>query len=299
MQFVIVGAGSIGLLIGSYLAQHKADVTFWVRRKEQADQLREGLVRLDETGEETIVSVRTAERSEDLPTDALWIIAVKYDALRGILHSISALPKQPDLLFIQNGIGHLALIENYELGDASFATVEHGAGRIDDRTVRHNGIGPITIAASNEKMLETVKWLEQVDPQRFPIAVQQEAESLLLRKTLINCAINPLTAILQVRNGQLIENASFHELFQKLSRELLDNFPEISTLLSYKDIESVCRKTAGNQSSMLTDRLKGNPMEIETIVTAVLDRIRQKEGQAPLLEMLEMMLLGLNGSDDR
>ncbi|GKV64289.1 MULTISPECIES: ketopantoate reductase family protein [Sporosarcina] len=297
MRFVIVGAGSIGLLIGSYLAQHKADVTFWVRRKEQADQLRKGLVRLEETGGETIVSVRTAETPEELPTDALWIIAVKYDALQSVLHRISALPGQPDLLFIQNGMGHLALIEKLKLGNTSFATVEHGAGRINDRTVRHNGIGPITIAISNEKMTETVKWLEQIDPQQFPIAVQQDAEELLLRKALINCAINPLTAILQVRNGQLIENTSFHELFQKLSSELLSNFPELSAILTYEDMEAVCRKTAGNQSSMLTDRLKGNPMEIESIITAVLERIRQKGGQAPLLDTLEKMLLGLNRGD--
>ena len=42
MQFVVVGAGSIGLLIGSYLAEHQADVLFWVRREEQAELLRTG-----------------------------------------------------------------------------------------------------------------------------------------------------------------------------------------------------------------------------------------------------------------
>ncbi|WP_301108211.1 ketopantoate reductase family protein [Sporosarcina sp.] len=299
MRFVIVGAGSIGLLIGSYLAQHKADVTFWVRRKEQAEQLKKGLVRIDETGAETMVSVNATVHPEDLPTDALWIIAVKYDALHDVLHTVSSLPEQPDLLFIQNGIGHVALVESLGLSHASYSTVEHGAGRVDDRTVRHNGIGPITIAVSNIKIAETVKWLEQIDPQRFPIAVQQDAETLLLRKALINCAINPLTAVLQVKNGQLLENASFFELFQKQCAELLGNFPEIADILSYEEIEAVCRKTAGNQSSMLTDRIKGNPMEIETIVTAVLNKIRKKGGQAPLLEMLELMLNGLNRGGGR
>lgn len=293
MQFVVVGAGSIGLLIGSYLAEHQADVLFWVRREEQAELLRKGLVR---EPEKNTYEVQATINIEELPTDALWIIAVKYDALSAVLSEISALAVQPDLLFIQNGIGHLSLIENYSLGHVSFATVEHGAGRIDDRIVSHNGIGPITIAI-NERIAPAIHWMQSIDPQKFPIRTQQNAELLLLRKVLINCAINPLTALLQVRNGQLVENPHFYLLFKQLYDELLSNFKEIENLLSYEDIEEVCRKTASNQSSMLVDRIKGQTMEIETILTAVLQKIDQKGGSAPFLQTLESMLLGINRSE--
>lgn len=297
MQFVVVGAGSIGLLIGSYLAQNKADVTFWVRREAQATQLKQGLIRLDGSKARNRFEVAAVTNMEDLPLDALWIIAVKYDALQEVLPAISSLPRQPDLLFIQNGIGHLSLVDQFELGHVSFATVEHGAGRVDDRTVRHNGIGPITIAA-DEKIEQTIKWLGKIDPQRFPIQIQENAEKLLLRKVLINCAINPLTAILQVRNGQLTENFHFLQLFRQLCEELLCNFPEMEDILTFEDIALVCQRTANNQSSMLVDRITGNAMEIETIVTAVLRKIEQRKGHAPILKNLEMMLLGINGSEE-
>ncbi|ARD49207.1 ketopantoate reductase family protein [Sporosarcina sp. P33] len=293
MQFVVAGAGSIGLLIGSYLAQHKANVTFWVRREEQAECLRKGLVR---DTEEHTYDVQATIHIEELPTDALWIIAVKYDALQKMLSEISELPVQPDLLFIQNGIGHLSMVEEYPLGYVSFATVEHGAGRLDDRTVRHNGVGPITIA-ENENIAPVIRWMRDMDPVNFPVRTQENPELLLLRKVLINCAINPLTAILQVKNGQLLDNPHFHQLFNQLCEELLSNFPEAEGLLSYEDIAGVCRKTADNQSSMLTDRLKGCTMEIDTILTAVLQRIEQKGGSAPFLHVLESMLLGINRSE--
>ncbi|ARK22629.1 MULTISPECIES: ketopantoate reductase family protein [Sporosarcina] len=293
MQFVVVGAGSIGLLIGSYLAQHQAEVTFWVRREEQAKRLRSGLVR---EPEKNTYEVRSTIHIEELPTDALWIIAVKYDALPVILSEISTLSVQPDLLFVQNGIGHLSLVKQYSLGHVSFATVEHGAGRINDRTVSHNGVGPITIA-ENERILSTIQWMAEIDPLNFPIATQKSSERLLFRKVLINCAINPLTALLQVKNGQLLENPHFYSLFHQLCDELLSNFEEYSDLLNYKDIEEVCRKTAHNQSSMLVDREKGRKMEIETILTAVLKEIERKGESAPFLQMLETMLLGINRSE--
>ena len=293
MQIVVVGAGSIGLLIGSYLAEHQADVLFWVRREEQAELLRTGLIR---EPEKNTYEVQATTNIKHLPTDALWIIAVKYDALPAVLSEISALNVQPDVLFIQNGIGHVSLIENYSLGRVSFATVEHGAARMDDRTVSHNGIGPITIAI-NEQIAPIVHWMQHVDPQKFPIRTQQSAELLLLRKVLINCAINPLTALLQVPNGQLVNNPHFHLLFKQLCEELLGNFKELEDVLSYEDIEEVCYKTATNQSSMLVDRIKGQTMEIETILTAVLQKIDQKGGSAPFLKSLERMLLGINRSE--
>ena len=293
MRFVVVGAGSVGLLIGSYLAQHKADVTFWVRREEQAAHLRNGLVR--EPGKNTY-EVHATIHIEELPIDALWIIAVKYDALENVLSKISTLPVRPDLLFVQNGIGHLSIAERYPLGRVSFATVEHGAARIDDRTVSHNGIGAITIA-ENAQILPYAQWMNGIDPDAFPIAIHQNAEQLLLRKVLINCAINPLTALWKVPNGELLENPYYHLLFRKLCDELLGNFTEYRSLASYEEMEEVCRKTARNRSSMLVDRENGRNMEIETILTAVLNKIERKGGTAPFLQILETMLLGINRSE--
>lgn len=295
MKFAIVGAGSIGLLIGSYIAEHGGDVTYWVRREEQARQLAGGVIRRNGTEESGPFPVHAVTAAEKLPPDALWIIAVKYDALEGILQKISNLPTQPDLLFIQNGIAHLELTGQYPLGRFSFATVEHGAGRIDDRTVKHNGVGNLTVAAQGT-MPDELSWLQGMDPEHFPVTVHADAERLLMRKVLINCAINPLTAVLQVKNGMLVENPQFFLLFRQLCDELLSAFPEMQEELNFEDIASVCRRTADNRSSMLTDRLNGTPMEVETIVSAVLRMIGQRDGQAPFLRILERMLLGLDGS---
>lgn len=295
MQFVIAGAGSIGLLIGSYLAEHGASVHFLVRRQEQAAALKEGIIRLD--GDKQYKADVFAETDvHALPADALWIIAVKYDALDEVLRDIQTLAVRPALLFIQNGIGHLETVKTFGMTDrVFFAAVEHGAARIDDRTVRHNGVGPLTIAAAEDQPF--ADYLQQVDPQKFPVKTADDAERLLLRKVFINCAINPLTAVLQVANGELVRNPHFRRLFDEVCSELFSSFPEMEEVLTAEDIAAVCEKTAANRSSMLSDRLKGRKMEIDTIVTAMLKKIEQRSGQAPFLTNLEAMLRGLDRSE--
>ena len=56
MKVVIAGAGSIGLLIGSYLAESGLGVVFFVRREEQAALIREqGIRRVNGDGSERIL----------------------------------------------------------------------------------------------------------------------------------------------------------------------------------------------------------------------------------------------------
>ena len=66
MDVVIAGAGSIGLLIGSFLSEAGMDVTFYVRREEQAELIRgEGIQRkCTECDNEDFVIFRTWVQKE-------------------------------------------------------------------------------------------------------------------------------------------------------------------------------------------------------------------------------------------
>ena len=127
----------------------------------------------------------------------------------------------------------------------------------------------------------------------FPVSRHSDAEQILLRKVLINCMINPLTAILKVENGELLTNDYCLTLFKALYEELLGAFPEMRSILSYEDVADVCRKTARNRSSMLVDRLAGRPMEIETIVTAVIRKANGRNKSLPFLATYEQMLFAV------
>lgn len=290
MEVVIAGAGSIGMLIGSFLAEAGANVMFYVRSREQANALnQQGLARINPDGTTKVFYLKAATYFSQLPEDAIWIIGTKYAGVPSILSAMEKAQVTGPLLFIQNGIAHMELAYATKNESIAFATVEHGAKRLDDRTVSHNGVGPLTIAPGRGDQ-EPFRSLGAVDSVAFPVVFHENAEQILMRKVLINCMINPLTALLQVRNGELVENPYAQSLFQQLYDELMDAFPEYQNMLPYESAAAVCIHTASNQSSMLSDYLAGRPMEIETIVSAMIRKADLRKASLPVLKTLEQML---------
>lgn len=293
MGIVIAGAGSVGLLLGSYLAESGLEVTMFVRRKAQANLLmKDGIRRINGDGSESVFRVNATIDMAEIPLSRLWVIAVKFADIEGLLAELKDADVKEPMLFVQNGIGHVGPATATASPDIAFASVEHGALRTDDRTVRHNGIGMLTIGAGrgNPNAFNVV---EEAQSMNFPVIRHGDAEHVLMRKVLINCMINPLTAILEVKNGELLTNRSCYQLFEGLYEELMDAFPQMQSILTLETIVAVCQRTAENQSSMLADRLGGRPMEIATIVTAVIERAHESGKKMRMLTTFEKMLCAI------
>jgi 2-dehydropantoate 2-reductase len=161
-----------------------------------------------------------------------------------------------------------------------------------------NGTAAIGVVDGEE---HTTRSSRQADPQflldlllRSPILRCEELawKELLqnqLFKLAANCVLNPLTAILDVRNGVIKENPDLQPLIQSLLREisvLFRSLPEIKNLpdeqkdrFSVPSLEALVmdtiEKTAGNSSSMREDVRKGRATEIEYINGWILRRARE------------------------
>jgi 2-dehydropantoate 2-reductase len=299
MEVIIAGAGSIGLLLGSFMTEAGMNVTFYVRREEQAKLIRaEGIQRINQDDTKDVFRVHATTDIRDLSTTALWIVAVKYAGLRDLLSEIRMAKLINPVLFVQNGIGHMELVKDTELPHIAFATVEQGAGRVDDRTVSHNGVGMLTIA-TNRGDAGVFDLIGKAHSDIFPVSYHIDAEVILMRKVLINCMINPLTAILKVKNGELLTNDYCFTLFNTLYEELMGAFPEMQALLTKDAVVDICRKTAKNHSSMLADYLAVRPMEIETIVSAVIRKANGRNKLLPLLTIVEQMLYAIDQKGEK
>lgn len=296
MEVVIAGAGSIGLLIGSYLAESGWKVTYFVRRQEQAELIKQqGIQRIFGTDSTISGEIGAETDIRNLSKEVPWIIAVKSGGVASLVQVLIDEDMKSPILFVQNGFSHFTRASNTSLPILFFSTIEHGAARIDDRTVSHNGIGMMKIAPyrGNAGALDVMK---KSASSSFPIEFVTDAKSILFRKVLINCMINPLTAILQIRNGELLENTYAKKLFDELYIEIMNVFPEMRSDLPKSAVEEVCSKTSNNESSMLKDRLLGKQMEIDTIVTALLRMADERGKDMPLMKTLEKLLHAMNRS---
>lgn len=291
MRVAIIGGGSIGLLFAYYLNQ-KHHVTLYVRNQRQMELLRTNGLFLHKKGQTFRTDVETRDITEwGNHGEDVSIICVKQYHLPALLDG-ARLPGEHSLLFVQNGMGHLKMLEKLKNRDIFVATIEHGALRLAENEVNHTGEGITRIApfrGNNQRLIE--KLISPLE-RTFPFVKEEDYYRMLVKKLVVNAVINPLTAILRVPNGQLLDNPRYFELVKMV-------FAEVNTILELDDEEAyfnnllqVCRTTANNRSSMLKDLEERRPTEVDAILGYLLEKAEEKNLPAPHAAMLYNMIKG-------
>jgi 2-dehydropantoate 2-reductase len=108
----------------------------------------------------------------------------------------------------------------------------------------------------------------------FLVENDPDPNVLLWGKLVINAAINPLTALLRVPNGEILKRPTARSLMVSVAREVAAVAVAQGIRLPYPDpvvaTETIARRTANNRSSMLMDVERGAPTEIDAICGAVI-----------------------------
>lgn len=294
MKIEIIGAGAVGLLIASYLSEQNADVHL-VKRQQQVSPHTISRLNTDTT----ITKDLAVTMSTGISGVAdLVIIAVKYGQLQSIYEQLQHINDQIPILFVQNGLAHYEEALQLPQRHIAFSSIQFGAQKLTDFHVAHKGVGVTKIAvARGDKQKFTV--LENYSTANFPIVFQPNAEEMLLEKALLNCFINPLTAILQVKNGQLIAENKAFQLLKNLYNEIIAVFPQYEKIIQFEQIVALCERTADNTSSMLADRLAKRLTEADTIVLPFLTRAAQQNQQLPILNTLYLLVKAFEESGEK
>lgn len=287
----IIGGGAIGLLFGAYYS-HNYTVTIFSRTKEQANELNSKGIVLTRQGNTEICKVIARSQDLQISEQNMVIVAVKQYDLDSVLPILLNTPKQCPLLFIQNGMGHLDFFEKLPHQTVLVGTVEHGAKRETLNKVNHTGIGVTNIALYRGKQ-EVINLFLDVDHTFFPIQYVDQIDEMLQAKLIANAVINPLTAVLGVKNGELIKNRHFLDLFQKLHKEVISVLPNVDERDSYRQVEAICKNTKENWSSMYKDINSGGNTEIDSILGYILNLAEKKGIILPLAKILYTIIKGL------
>lgn len=293
MKVEIVGAGAVGLLLGSFLVDKGIEVTFVVRNEQQLRQINEkGITVRTLEGEtrhfDNVKASHTLGREQ-----SLVIVSTKYEHLAAIWPMLIERGDNGEFLFVQNGLAHYEEGMKQPLQEVSYGSAQFGAQKMDAVTVAHRGVGVLKLAAGKGNCAISQKLIALCDDM-MPIEWQEDAFAMLFEKALLNCFVNPLTFILQVPNGQLIKNGQAFILLERLYEELMMAFPQYRERFSFEAVQLLCEKTAANTSSMLADRLAGRRTEVETIVGEVI-RLAERNGYAvPILTTLYHLVKSLD-----
>lgn len=292
MKIAIIGGGAIGLLFAHYLNQYH-NVVLYVRNPQQREKiLAEGIILLKEE-----VSLQSYVDCQDISDwgnndEDISIVCVKQHQLPSLLQN-SNLPFNHPLFFIQNGMGHLKWLRNLKSEFILIGTVEHGANRMNENTVAHTGVGITKIAHYREMNTGILNALINPVQESFPFQIENDYYEMLKKKLVVNAVINPLTAVLRVRNGELLENAHFQHLFDTLFSETTEILQLENEQFYYNHVVHVCRNTSGNRSSMLKDVEEKRKTEVDAILGFLIEEAVNKHVEAPLINALFHFIKGI------
>ncbi|MDB4090435.1 2-dehydropantoate 2-reductase [Pseudomonadales bacterium] len=260
------------------------------------------------------------------PIDRLLIATKSYDAVTALNQVKALLSDNARVIVLCNGLGfHQNL---YEQLQASSKTIEfyvgvtsEGALLQSDSVVRHTGRGLTRIGTyappqphrstaapsvnpSNKHVL--AKGGDALLPSGCALAIEYTVSinQAIVQKFFINCAINPLTALYDCLNGDLLKNETHYHGFKLLCAELqalynaYNKQTDPNSSLARFDLltqaSHVASVTRANASSMLCDYRAGRPMELATLNAQAIKMAHDLGIECPINAQLVSKLLDPN-----
>jgi 2-dehydropantoate 2-reductase len=270
-EILVVGTGAMASLFAARLAD-VAEVTLLGTWEAALAALETHGVRLVDTDEkEESYAVRVARSPAHCSGAKKAIVLVKaWQTRRAADQLKECLHPQGIALTLQNGLGNQEILQK-TLGveRVGFGVTTTGATILGPGRVRSGGKGPIHFKPQ-PSMNPLVELLARAGFVMEPV---EDVQGLLWGKLLINAGINPLTALLEVPNGALLESPSVLEVMVSAAEETAAVAAALGVELPFADpgsqVMDVARKTGGNTSSMLQDIRRGAPTEIDAISGAI------------------------------
>jgi 2-dehydropantoate 2-reductase len=271
-NILIVGTGALASLFAARLARARQPVTMLGTWQEGLKAIRENGVRfIDANGAEHQFHVPVTDNPRDFAGITHALVLVKaWQTERAAQQLRECLADDGLAVTLQNGLGNReTLMQSLGSDRVALGVTTTGATLLGPGLVKAGGEGPISIER-NQALGPLDAALTSAN---FDVRIVEEARSLIWGKLVINSAIKPLTALLRVKNGELLERPPARAMMGALARETAQVAVAEKISLPFQDpvaaAENVARKTASNHSSMLQDVLRGAPTEIDAICGAV------------------------------
>jgi 2-dehydropantoate 2-reductase len=305
-SILLVGTGALATLFAARLGAAGHSVSMLGTWKQGLQALRENGARIQEAdGSEQAYPVYATDDPLEVSGAKFAIVLVKSWQTERVARQLKlALADDGHALTLQNGLGNREILSRFLDKDLTTETTENTEGFENKKKTSARSVssvvkkvsrvslgvtttgatllGPGLVRTGGEGVI-SIEQNETLDPLKlalkssnFNVQVVDDAQSLIWGKLVINAAINPLTALLQVPNGELLARPAVRRMMASLASETAEVAAAEHVHLPFSNpvsaAEDVARKTARNISSMFQDVRRGAPTEIDAICGAVTKR---------------------------
>lgn len=279
MKIAVMGTGALGCLLGAYLSD-AGDVIVLGHWPEQVAAIREhGLLVEHPDGRRSFHTPRFTDNPADAGQVDIAFVVVKSRQTLDAARTIADILKPDGLaITLQNGLNNCATLRGI-IGESrvTLGITSEGATILSVAAVRHAGRGQTyfgrDVMLGETQLARLPRVVDLFNDAGFEAYLVDNTDGLLWGKLAVNAAINPLTALLQVPNGFLVDYKPLVEIMVQAAGEVAALAEAQDIVLPYPDAAkraiAIARATATNHSSMLQDVARGAPTEIEAICGAI------------------------------
>lgn len=308
MKFLILGAGGIGAYYGARLMEAGHSVVMTARGPHLTALQGQGLTVRHERCERhwpvTALDTRGLTEAHAADDFDLIVLAIKATATAPLLAELAGwlMDATTPVLSLQNGVDNEPLLAE-QLGQRRVVgglAVRIGAHIVSPGIIEAEGPAEIIMgqwpnaASQSQDMQGLLARLEALfNEAGIPARVTTDIRYELWRKLVINNGVNPLSALTGLDTRSLTHHPDFGPIVYGLMQETVAASAADSVGLTARDLEEMfelIRSFNAIKTSMLVDREKGRPLELDSICGAVLRRCRALDVPAPYTELVNALL---------
>ena len=298
MKISIIGSGAMGSLFGGRLSLAGQEVVLYDVYREHVDKVNESGLSIEDaaTGEVTLAHPRASADPAAVAGSDVLIVFVKSTVTEDAAAQFKSFAKPGTIaLTLQNGLGNEEILRKYFGASGTAAGVtSQGATFLGPGRIRHAGKGPTHMAMSDGDSGKLAALAAALAAAGFEIHVDKDVAGMVWSKLLINVGINALTAILNLKNGQLLDYGDVKSLMADLVAEAVLVAKARGVHLTYDDpiatVYDVAGKTGANASSMLQDFQKNRQTEIDFMNGAIVREAKALGIPVPVNEAMTRLV---------
>ncbi len=293
-EITIIGTGAMAMYLGGRLAKAGIKVNLLGTWQECIEAVNQRGICVVENDTPRFFPAKAYQDLKQLKGTRLAMVLVKsWQTQRAASQLKEILSVDGIALTLQNGLGNGEILRAAVGSErTAMGVTTYGATVLEPGKVRPGGEGVISVL-EHPRLPALIELL-----QEGGLTVQQtlDLSGLVWGKLVINVAINPLTALLGVKNGKLLDSLPVTQLMGMAAQEAADVASKLGVPLNFTDpaqaAESVAFATRENLSSMLQDIKRGAPTEIDALCGAVVRQGAELAVATPVNEILGMMIQG-------
>lgn len=304
MKIGIMGAGAIGAFFGSLLQRAGHDVIFLARGEHLRRMQENGLIVHTDHHTTRIEGVFTDEFSSLNEADLILFCVKSTDTEETARRLLPVLKKDAYILTMQNGVDNEEVLSKVFGKERVFSSATYvQAGLQEPGVIKQIGDFRLVIG---ELARESVNTAQQIETLLNGAGIHTKHSSEIMnnkwKKYIWNVTFNPLSAVMGVNVGEILDNEHLRIIAEKICIEVISVAQKqgvhVAGALREKMFENA-RIARNHKTSMLQDRINGRKMELESICGYAVRKGKELKVPVPTIETVYHALKYLEANNQK